>query len=94
MLAALLHALRHSRPGVGVLAAAGPIAQGVRTNLRPLEIRELAQLVATVDLADIKTMTLDDSGLLEAQSGPAGDVVVPVDGNYLAIQRFVAAQLP
>jgi LCP family protein required for cell wall assembly len=94
VLASLLHALRNARLGVGVLSAAGPIADGLRTNLRPLEIRELAQLVGTVDLADIRKLTLDDSGLLEAQSGPAGDVVVPIDGSYQAIQRFVALQLP
>jgi polyisoprenyl-teichoic acid--peptidoglycan teichoic acid transferase len=94
VLAALLHTMRTTRLGFGVLPAAGAIAQGLRTNLRPLEIRELAQLVSTVDIADVRNITLDDSGLLTEQTGPAGDVVVPVDGNFLAIQRFVALQLP
>jgi polyisoprenyl-teichoic acid--peptidoglycan teichoic acid transferase len=94
VLAALLHTLRNARPGAGVLTAAGPVAHGLRTNLRPLEIRQLMHLVSAIDVADIRNITLDDSGLLEQQSGSAGDVVVPTDGNYLAIQRFVALQLP
>jgi polyisoprenyl-teichoic acid--peptidoglycan teichoic acid transferase len=94
VLAALLHTLRHPQPGIGVLTAAAPVAQGLRTNLRPVQIRELAKLAARVDEANIRSMTLDDSGLLEDESGPAGDVVVPVDGSYLALQQFVAAQLP
>jgi LCP family protein required for cell wall assembly len=94
VLQALLHALRNGRIGLGVLSAVGPIAQGLRTNLRPLEIRELAQLVGGVHEADIKSITLDDSGLLETQSGPAGDVVVPRDGSYAGVRQFVATQLP
>jgi polyisoprenyl-teichoic acid--peptidoglycan teichoic acid transferase len=93
VLAALLHTVRTGRIGLGILSAAGPIAHGLRTNLRPMEIRELAQLMSGVQETDIRRITLDDSGLLEDQSGPAGDVVVPRDGNYAALRQFVAEQL-
>jgi len=76
VLAALLHTVRTGRIGLGIISAAGPIAQGLRTNPRPIEIRELAELMRGVQETDIKSITLDDSGLLEDQSGPAGDVVV------------------
>jgi len=93
VLAALLHTIRTGRMGLGIISAAGPIAQGLRTNLRPIEIRELAQLMSGVQESDIRNITLDDSGLLEDQSGPAGDVVVPRDGSYAAVRQFVAEQL-
>lgn len=94
VLAALLHTVGSGRLGLGVLSATGPIAQGLRTNLLPVEIRELAQLVRGVREGDVSRVTLDDSGLIEMQSGPAGDVVVPRDGSYAAVREFVAAQLP
>jgi polyisoprenyl-teichoic acid--peptidoglycan teichoic acid transferase len=94
VLAALLHTMRTGRIGLGIVSGAGPIAQGLRTDLRPIEIRELAQLMSGVQETDIKTVTLEDSGLLEDQSGPAGDVVVPRDGSYAAVRQFVAEQLP
>jgi polyisoprenyl-teichoic acid--peptidoglycan teichoic acid transferase len=93
VLAALLHTVRTGRIGLGIVSAAGPIAHGLRTNLRPIEIQELAQLMRGVQETDIKSIALDDSGLLEAQSGPAGDVVVPRDGSYAAVRQFVAEQL-
>jgi LCP family protein required for cell wall assembly len=94
VLAALLHTVGSGRLGLGALSATGPIAQGLRTNLLPVEIRELAQLVGGVSEADVSRVTLDDSGLIEMQSGPAGDVVVPRDGSYAAVRQFVAEQLP
>jgi LCP family protein required for cell wall assembly len=93
VLGALLHTVRTGRIGLGVFAAAGPIAHGLRTNLRPVELRQLAQLMSGVSEADITKLALDDSGLLEAQSGPAGDVVVPRDGSYAEVRQFVAEQL-
>jgi polyisoprenyl-teichoic acid--peptidoglycan teichoic acid transferase len=93
VLAALLHTVRTGRIGLGGVSAAGPMANGLRTNLRPIEIQELAQLMRGVQETDIRSITLDDSGLLEDQSGPAGDVVVPRGGTYAALRQFVAEQL-
>jgi LCP family protein required for cell wall assembly len=90
----LLKNLRMAHPGVGLLGAFSAVEDGLRTNLRPLEIQELSQLVSQVHEEDVKRITLDDSGLLESQAIGTGEILVPIDGTFAAVRTLIAQALP
>jgi LCP family protein required for cell wall assembly len=94
VLVGLLQSLRSPHPGLGALWSLGPLQDGLRTNLRPVEMRELAQLVMSVREADVKRVTLDDSGLLEPRMLGTAQILVPRGGTFQAVQAYIADRLP
>ncbi len=94
VLVGMLQSFHNARVGLGLLWSIGPLENGLRTNLRPVEIRELAQLVTTIHLDDVKRITLDDSGLLRLETLGDAQILVPQTGNYGALQDYIAGQLP
>lgn len=94
VLVALLQSLRTAHLGLGDLAMIGPLANGLRTNLRPLELEELKSLVSPIQIDDVKRVALEDSGLLEARSHGNVDILEPRDSSLTALHDYIAAQLP
>jgi polyisoprenyl-teichoic acid--peptidoglycan teichoic acid transferase len=94
VLLGVLNSLRAPQAGVGILWSIGAIENGLRTNLMPLEIRELAQLVTAVKQDQVKQITMDDSDLLESKPLGTAEILVPRDGTYQAFQSYIASQLP
>jgi LCP family protein required for cell wall assembly len=91
-LASSLHQF-HVTPGL--LLEIGPLEQGLRTNLRPLEMQDLERLAARIDPALVRRLTLEDSGLLEAQALAGGNyVLVPRGGDYAGLRAYASDQLP
>lgn len=94
VLVAMLQALRRFQPGLDTVRAVGPLSSGLRTNLVPVDARNLAGVAGRVDFASVNRVRLEDSGLLEAESEGPVDVLAPISGNYDDVRRFVATQLP
>jgi LCP family protein required for cell wall assembly len=94
ILVALLQSLRSAHLGLGDLEAVGPLVNGLRTNLRPLEVEELKSLVSPIRIDDVKRVALEDSGLLVAKSQGNVDILVPREGGSMTLQEYVAQQLP
>jgi polyisoprenyl-teichoic acid--peptidoglycan teichoic acid transferase len=94
ILVAMLRRLRGFRPGLQLVPAVGPLSSGLRTNLLPLDVRELAELAGGLDPGSVKRVTLEDSGLLRDETIGTSDIVVPTSGDYAELRAYVAAQLP
>jgi anionic cell wall polymer biosynthesis LytR-Cps2A-Psr (LCP) family protein len=94
VLVGLMQRLRDPQIGVGVLWSLGPLESGMRTNVRPVEMRDLARLVTALHQKDVRRITLDDSGLLESTALGGGEIITPVNGDYGPVRDFIAGQLP
>lgn len=94
VLTSLLASLHSANLGVGILQGLGALENGLRTNLRPLEIQELERLVRPLKGSDVKRVTLEDSGLLVRQELGDGEILVPPDGSYDAVRTFIEQALP
>ena len=90
----ILEDLRAPRFGLGLISSVGPLENGLRTNMRPLEIRELGQLVGAIRLGAVKKIDLGASELLELKSLETGPILVPRDGTYQALKDYIAGQVP
>ncbi|HZK73483.1 MAG TPA: LCP family protein [Clostridia bacterium] len=90
----ILQSLRSPHLGLGIVWSIGPLENGLRTNLVPLEMRELAQLVTRVREADIKRISLEDSGLLDQRMLDTAPILIPHDSTYQALHDFIESQLP
>jgi len=94
ILVAMLRSMRGFRPGLQLVPAVGPLSSGLRTNLLPLDVRELAELAGGLDAGSVKRVTLEDSGLLRDETIGTSDIVVPTSGDYAELRAYVATQLP
>ncbi|MGZ3434501.1 MAG: LCP family protein, partial [Isosphaeraceae bacterium] len=86
VLLGMLQSMRNFHPGPGLALSIGTLESGLRTNLRLPEIRELAQLVATIHTDGVKGISLDDSGLLQPKTLGEAQILVPQTGDYRAVQ--------
>jgi hypothetical protein len=76
----------------GLLTA---LQDNVRTNLRPAEMRQIADLTGRIKDADIRRVAVDTSNLLRSGWTRDGQYVLqPMDITYGALQHFVAMALP
>lgn len=76
-----------------------PLMSAVRgnllTNLRPADLRDLTHVAASMNQADIRQITIDDTNFLVQH--PLGDgniILAPRDPTYTSLQRYLAAALP
>jgi polyisoprenyl-teichoic acid--peptidoglycan teichoic acid transferase len=79
-----------------LLATAGELKDGVRTDLTLAEMQDLRHVLGTVNEGDVTAITLEDSPLLEKKtlSNPGAEVLVPTSGSYDELRAFVASRLP
>jgi LCP family protein required for cell wall assembly len=94
VLLSILKELRAPHVGLGLVWSIVPLEDGLRTNLRPLEIREFAQLVTTIRVGDVKQINIGDSDLLQPKTLETAPILVPRDGTYRALQAYIEGQLP
>jgi LCP family protein required for cell wall assembly len=77
---------------LSVLAA---LQDNVRTNLRPGEMQQLADLAGQLKDPDIRRVAIDTSNLLRSGTSSNGQYILqPLDPTYGALQRYVAKALP
>lgn len=94
VLQSILKEIRAPHVGLSLIWSLGPLEDGLRTNLRPLEIRELARLVTTIHEGDVKQIDIGGSELLEPKTLDTAPILVPRDGTFRALQAYIEGQLP
>jgi LCP family protein required for cell wall assembly len=73
----------------------GALRNNVRTNLRPAEMRQLADLAGQLKDKDIRHIGVDTTNLLRnTVSGNGQYILVPLDPTYGTLQQYLAAALP
>jgi polyisoprenyl-teichoic acid--peptidoglycan teichoic acid transferase len=78
-----------------LLSLLGALQDNVRTNLRPSELQQLANLAGQIKDQDIHRVAIDTSNLLRSGYSSGGQYILqPLDPTYGALHRYVAAALP
>jgi len=78
-----------------LLSLLGALQDNVRTNLRPGELHQLADLAGRIKDQDIRRVAIDTSNLLRSGSSNSGQYILqPLDPTYGALHRYVAMALP
>jgi len=94
VLTAILHRLTSLQLGPGMLRLAAALQDGVKTNLRPTDMREMVGLFSHVWLQDTRRVTIDDSNFLRKEEISGGAyILLPRDGTYSALRTYLAEEL-
>jgi polyisoprenyl-teichoic acid--peptidoglycan teichoic acid transferase len=76
---------------VGLVSA---LRDSVRTNLRPVELRQLAQTFGHIPQDGIRQIGIDDTNVLIRQTLPDGTYLLsPREGNFAALQRDLVSAI-
>jgi LCP family protein required for cell wall assembly len=71
------------------------LQENVRTNLRPAEMQQLAELAGKIPDQQIRRIAIDTSNLLRSARGSGGQYVLqPMDPSYNTLHRYLAMALP
>jgi hypothetical protein len=66
----------------------------VRTNLRPVELRQLAHTLGQIPQDGIRQIGLDDTNVLVKQTLPDGTYLLsPREGTFAGLQRYLASAI-
>jgi hypothetical protein len=86
-----IHSLGSLPQLVGLVSA---LKDNVRTNLRPVELRQLAHALAAIPQYGIRQIGLADGNVLVRRDLPDGTyVLTPREGSFAALQRYLASAL-
>jgi LCP family protein required for cell wall assembly len=78
-----------------MLSLLGALQDNVRTNLRPGDMQQLADLAGKIKDQDIRRVAIDTSNLLRSTTSSNGQYILqPLDPTYGALQRYLAKALP
>jgi LCP family protein required for cell wall assembly len=78
-----------------MLSLLGALQDNVRTNLRPAEMRQLADLAGQIKDQDIRRVAVDTSNLLRSSfTGNGQYILQPLDPTYGALHRYLAMAIP
>jgi LCP family protein required for cell wall assembly len=78
-----------------MLSLLGALQNNVRTNLRPGDMQQLADLAGRIKDPDIRRVAIDTSNFLRSGTGNNGQYILqPLDPTYGALQRYLATALP
>ncbi|HKV30171.1 MAG TPA: LCP family protein [Candidatus Dormibacteraeota bacterium] len=78
-----------------MLSLLGALQDNVRTNLRPGDMQQLADLAGTIKEQDIRSVAIDTSNLLRSGTSSNGQYILePLDPTYGALHRYLAMALP
>jgi hypothetical protein len=73
----------------------GALKDNVRTNLRPAEMRQLADLANQLKEKDIRHVGVDTTNLLRNTVSADGQyILVPLDNTYATLQSYLGSVLP
>jgi polyisoprenyl-teichoic acid--peptidoglycan teichoic acid transferase len=78
-----------------LLSLLGALQDNVRTNLRPAEMHQLADLAGQIKDQEIRRVAIDTSNLLRSGYSSNGQYILqPLDPTYDALHHYVAMALP
>jgi hypothetical protein len=76
---------------VGLVSA---LRDNVRTNLRPVELRQLAHTLAQIPHDGIRQIGLDDGNVLVRRNLADGTyLLTPREGSFAVLQRYLASAM-
>lgn len=77
-----------------LLSLLGALQDNVRTNLRPGELQQLADLAPQIKDSDVRRVAIDTSNFLHSGYAAGQYILQPLDPTFGALQRYIAAALP
>jgi LCP family protein required for cell wall assembly len=78
-----------------LLSLLAALQDNIRTNLRPGDMQQLADLAGRIKVEDIRRVAIDTSNLLRSATSSNGQyILLPLDPTYAALQRFLEMALP
>jgi polyisoprenyl-teichoic acid--peptidoglycan teichoic acid transferase len=78
-----------------MLSVLGALQDNVRTNLRPGDMKQLADLTGQIKDKDIRRVAIDTSNLLRSGFTSNGQYILqPLDSTYAALHHYLATALP
>jgi LCP family protein required for cell wall assembly len=94
MLLAIQHRIDRIGSLLQLVGLVSALRDNVRTNLRPVELRQLAHLLAAIPQDGVRQIGLDDRNVLVRRDLPDGTyVLTPREGSFAALQRYLASPL-
>ena len=91
----ILQKLRALKPGTRLISLLGALQDRLLTNLRPNEMRQLFDAQRQLPLSEIHRVTVDSTNFVDERPIPGGgEVEMPRDGNFAALQHYLAFALP
>jgi len=87
-------ALQKASLSPAAIAAMGPLKDGLRTDLLPVDASSLRKVIAGLKPQDMKRITLEDSTLLKTTELEEQPVLVPASGSWRDLQAYIAGELP
>jgi LCP family protein required for cell wall assembly len=94
MLLAIQHKIDRLGSPAQLIGLVSALRDNVRTNLRPVELRQLAHTLAHIPQESIRQIGLDDRNVLVRRDLPDGTYVLsPREGSFVALQRYLASEL-
>ena len=94
VLSAMFAALPKASLSPAAIAALGPLKDGLRTDLLPVDASSLRKVIAGLKPQDMKRITLEDSTLLKTTELEEQPVLVPASGSWRDLQAYIARELP
>ena len=78
-----------------MLSVLSALQDNVRSNLRPGDIQQLADVAGHLKAEEIRRVAIDSSNLLRSGTSSSGQYILqPLDPTYGALQRYLARALP
>jgi LCP family protein required for cell wall assembly len=78
-----------------MLSLLAALQDNVRTNLRPGDMQQLADLAGRIKDQDIRRVAIDTSNLLRSGTSSSGQYILqPLDPTYGALHQYLAMALP
>jgi LCP family protein required for cell wall assembly len=78
-----------------LLSLLSALQDNIRTNLRPSELQQLADLAGKIPDPQIRRIAIDTSNLLRSGRGSGGQYILqPMDPSFGALHRYLAMALP
>jgi LCP family protein required for cell wall assembly len=94
LLLAIQHRIDSLRSLPQLVGLVSALRDNVRTNLRPVELRELAHTLAHIPQDGIRQIGLDDGNALVRRNLPDGTYVLsPREGSFAVVQRYLASAM-
>jgi LCP family protein required for cell wall assembly len=95
VMTAILARLRAVGLAPALLPVLGALKRDILTNLDLPQMRLLYKVLVTVRLDGVGHLVIDESNVLKRQELPEGDyILVPRQGSFAEVQRYVQAALP
>lgn len=94
MLLAIQHRIGSLGSPAQLVGLVSALRDNVRTNMRPIELRQLSHTLGHIPQEGMRQIGLDDRNVLVRRNLPDGTYLLsPRDGDFAALQRYLASAM-